>query len=513
MRLFGALIKRALTLGDKVKRIGMTPADYQRKTLRRLLRKAEHTAFGKYYNFTGILDAEEMVEAFQKQIPLFDYDKMHDAWWHRSLENVADISWPGKTKYFALSSGTSGAPSKYLPMTDEMVKAIRKSSLKLFFKITKFDIDSDFFTRPGLFVGSTTSVKEQEGYYVGDMSGISLRERPFWVQIISRPSKKIQSIPDWNMRTQVIARNARKWDISYITGIPSWVQLVLERVIAYHKVVNIHEIWPNLQVYVHGGIAFEPHRKAFDALMGKPMVYIDTYLASEGYIAFQARPNTRGMALILNNGIFHEFIPFNEQNFDADGQLKGNPKTFAVHEVEEGVEYALVMSTCGGTWRYVIGDTVRFTDAVRKEIIITGRTKHFLSVTGEHLSVDNMNQGIRHASETMDVDVKEFVVAAVKTPKGFIHRWYVGSDSVVNAAAFVELLDSHLCAINDDYATERKAVLGDPQLEIIPSQLFYEFLKSKGKIGGQAKFPRVMKTEQFTEWEHFVADKMVIIKL
>ena len=192
-----------------------------------MLRKAEHTAFGKYYNFTGILDAEEMVEAFQKQIPLFDYDKMHDAWWHRSLENVADISWPGKTKYFALSSGTSGAPSKYLPMTDEMVKAIRKSSLKLFFKITKFDIDSDFFTRPGLFVGSTTSVKEQEGYYVGDMSGISLRERPFWVQIISRPSKKIQSIPDWNMRTQVIARNARKWDISYITGIPSWVQLSL----------------------------------------------------------------------------------------------------------------------------------------------------------------------------------------------------------------------------------------------------------------------------------------------
>ena len=510
MRLFGGLIKRALTLGDKVKRNRITPYDYQHKTLRRLLRKAEHTAFGQYYNFTEILDSEDMLEAFRTNVPLFDYDKMHDEWWHRSLENEENISWPGKTKYFALSSGTSGAPSKYLPMTVEMVKAIRKSSMKLFFKITKFNIDANFFTKPGLFVGSTTSVKEKDGYYIGDMSGISLRERPFWVQIISRPSKEIQSIPDWNIRTQMIARNAKKWDISYITGIPSWVQLVIERVIAYHKVDNIHEIWPNLQVYVHGGIAFEPHRKAFDALMGKPMVYIDTYLASEGYIAFQARPDTRGMALVLNSGVFHEFVPFNEKNFDADGALIGNPKAYAVHEVEEGVEYALAMSTCGGSWRYLIGDTVRFTDVKRYEIIITGRTKHFLSVTGEHLSVDNMNQGIRHASETMDVDVKEFVVAAIKTSSGFAHRWYVGSDSDVNSATFVQLLDNHLCEINDDYATERKAVLGNPQLDIIPSSFFYDYLKSKGKIGGQAKFPRVMKAETFAEWENFVATKMSV---
>ncbi|MBL7814453.1 MAG: GH3 auxin-responsive promoter family protein [Saprospiraceae bacterium] len=508
MRLFGGLIKRALTLGDKVQGIGMTPYDYQRKTLRRLLRKAEFTAFGQHYNFSGILASPDIIEAFRNRVPLFDYDKMHDAWWHRSLENEADVSWRGKTKYFALSSGTSGAPSKYLPMTDDMVKTIRKSSLKLFFKITKFDIDSEFFTHPGLFVGSSASLREQNDYYIGDMSGISMRERPFWVQIISRPSTRIQAITDWNERTNAIARNAKKWDISYITGIPSWVQLVIERVMSYHEVDNIHEIWPNLQVYVHGGIAFEPHRKAFDALMGKPMVYIDTYLASEGYIAFQARPDTRGMALILNNGIFHEFIPFNEQNFDSDGVLKGSPKSLAIHEVQEGVEYALVISTCGGAWRYLIGDTVRFTDAQRKEIIITGRTKHFLSVTGEHLSVDNMNQGIRHASETLDIDVKEFVVAAIRTPTGFAHRWYVGSDSVVDTAKFTQLMDGHLCDINDDYATERKAVLRDPQVHIVPSSFFYEFLKSKGKIGGQAKFPRVMKSEPFAEWENFVASKL-----
>jgi GH3 auxin-responsive promoter len=510
MQFFGKLIKRALTLGDKVKRPHITPYDYQHKTLYCLLRKAEYTAFGQYYNFTNILDAEDMLDAFRNTIPLFDYDKMHDAWWHRSLDHAGNISWPRKTTYFALSSGTSGAPSKYLPMTIEMVKAIRKSSLKLFFKITKFDLDANFFTHPGLFVGSTTSVNEKDGFYMGDMSGISLRERPFWVQIISRPNKHIQSIPDWNLRTQAIAQNAKKWDISYITGIPSWVQLVLERVIEYHKVDNIHEIWPNLQAYIHGGIAFEPHRKSFDALMGKPMVYIDTYLASEGYIAFQARPNTRGMALILNNGIFHEFIPFNEKNFDADGAIIGKPRSYAVHEVEEGIDYALAISTCGGAWRYLIGDTVRFTDVKRAEIIITGRTKHFLSVTGEHLSVDNMNQGIRHTSETLGVDVKEFVVAAIKTPSGFAHRWYVGSDSVANSEDFGQLLDKHLCHINDDYATERKAVLGSPQLNIVPASFFYDYLNSKGKMGGQAKFPRVMKAEPFAEWEDFVVFKVEI---
>lgn len=509
MSIVGELIKRSLTLTEKIQaRKPFDPLSLQQETLHRLLSKAQFTAFGEHYKFSSILRSSDPIRAFQERVPLFDYDKIHDAWWHRSLKNESDVTWPGRTKYFALSSGTSGSPSKHIPMTDDMVRSIRKTSFRLFKKVPLFGVNADFFTHPGLFVSGTTSLKERGDYYVGDMSGISLKERPFWVHIISKPNNRIQAIADWNTRTRAIARFARNWDISYVTGIPSWVQLVIERVIEYHKVKHIHEVWPNLQAYVHGGISFEPHRQVFESLMGRKMAYIDTYLASEGYIANQTRPDTRAMEMILNNGIFHEFVPFNQTNFDADGQIKGNPKAYSIDEIEEGVDYALLISTCAGAWRYMIGDTVRFLDAERKEIIITGRTKHFLSVTGEHLSVDNMNQGIRYAAEKLDVDVKEFVVAAIETPTGFAHRWYIGSDSIVNTASFKQIMDDHLREINDDYDTERKAVLREPQVEIIPSKLFYEYLKLQGKVGGQAKFPRVMKTTAFKDWELFVDSKL-----
>jgi hypothetical protein len=410
-------------------------------------------------------------------------------------------------RYFALSSGTTGAPSKYIPMTDDMIQSIRKAGVKAIFASSKFDMGDDFFTKQALFISGTTTLKDRGGYYVGDMSGINLKERPLWVLSFSRPGNRIQSIPDWNRRLDVIARNAKKWDIGFISGIPSWVQLMIEKVIAYHKVDSIHEVWPNLRLFAHGGIAFEPHRKAFEALISKPMVYIDTYLASEGFIAFQNRLDTKAMALILNNGIFHEFIPFNEENFTADGTLKGHPQALTIDEVKENTEYAVVISTCAGAWRYLIGDTVRFTDVNRKEVIITGRTKHFLSVTGEHLSVDNMNQGIQYVSETLDLNIREFTVAAVETETGFAHRWYIAADGQADTVVVSRLLDEKLREVNDDYATERDNVLRPPQLEILPPRLFYEYLQSIGRFGGQAKFPRVMKKEQFEKWETFVASR------
>jgi GH3 auxin-responsive promoter len=336
------------------------------------------------------------------------------------------------------------------------------------------------------------------------MSGINVKRRPFWLIPFSHPNSRITAIADWNKRLDVIARNAPKWDIGYVTGIPSWVQLMIEKVVAYNKVDNIHEIWPNLRVFVHGGIAFEPHRKAFDQLMHQPMTYIETYLASEGFIAIQNRPDTHSMALILNNGIFFEFIPFNENHFSPEGNLIGKPKALTINEVQLGLDYALVISTCAGAWRYLIGDTVRFTDIERKEIIITGRTKHFLSVTGEHLSVDNMNQGIQYAQDILKTDVKEYTVAAIETENGFAHRWYIGCTPSVSAEKFKELLDKKLCDCNDDYTTERSSVLGEPEVIVLPHAVFYAYLKSKGKIGGQAKFPRVMKKEQFAEWEAFI---------
>jgi GH3 auxin-responsive promoter len=509
MKIVGGLIKRAFSLANRVQGLGQQPIDLQRRTLKRLLRKAQFTSFGKFYDFSGILDAPDIIKAYQDEVPFFDYDKLHDEWWHRSLSNKADVTWPGKVKYFALSSGTTGSPSKYIPMTPEMIRAIRKAGMKAYFASTRFGLDADFFTKTGLFIGGSTSLKERGEYFVGDMTGINIKETPFWTASFSRPGKKIQSIPDWGRRIDVIARNASRWDIGFISGIPSWVQLMIEKVVEYNKVDNIHEIWPNLQVLVHGGIAFEPHRKAFDALMKKPMIYIDTYLASEGFIAFQNRPESRSMALILNNGIFHEFVPFTNENFDSDGHIIGKPKSYTVDNVEKGVEYAVAISTCAGAWRYLIGDTVKFTDVELKEIIITGRTKHFLSVTGEHLSVDNMNQGIQHAQDSLKTDVKEFTAAAIETETGFAHKWYIGCEPSVDAATFAKLIDKRLREVNDDYATERDNVLRDPQVEIVPPQYFYDYLKMKGKVGGQAKFPRVMKKEQFAEFEAFMTSKMM----
>jgi hypothetical protein len=503
-KIVGRLIQRAFSLAGRIQGLGQSPSQLQQRTLRRLLRKAHNTAFGTHYQFDDILNSKDLIAAYQAHIPFFDYDKIHDEWWHRALENEADVTWKGKVKYFALSSGTTGAPSKYIPMTKDMLRAIRKAGMKAFYASTRFGLDPDFFTKQGLFIGGSTSLKERGDYFVGDMSGINVKRRPFWLIPFSHPNSRITAIADWNKRLDVIARSAPKWNIGYVTGIPSWVQLMIEKVVAYNKVDNIHEIWPNLRVFVHGGIAFEPHRKAFDQLMHQPMTYIDTYLASEGFIAIQNRPDTHSMALILNNGIFFEFIPFNESNFSPEGNLIGKPKALTINDVQLGIDYALVISTCAGAWRYLIGDMVRFTDIERKEIIITGRTKHFLSVTGEHLSVDNMNQGIQYAQDILKTDVKEYTVAAIETEKGFAHRWYIGCTPSVSAENFKALLDKKLCDCNDDYATERSSVLGEPQVIILPHAVFYAYLKSKGKIGGQAKFPRVMKKEQFAEWEAFI---------
>ncbi len=490
----------------KVDNLAKKPLKSQERALHRLLRKAKDTEFGKTYNFEEMAFSPTMLDDFRKTVPLFDYDALYEAWWHRLLDGESDITWAGKVNYFALSSGTTGAPSKYIPITKDMLRAIRRASFKTFFALTRHGVEDDLFTKQFLAVSSSSSLKQSSnGYYLGDLSGINIRKAPTWLNYMKKPEPEIVKIQDWDQRIDEIARNARKWDIATVAGIPSWVQLMIERVMEYHKVDNIHEIWPNLRVFMHGGIAFEPHRRAFNALMGKPIKYVDTYLASEGYIAFQARQETSAMALLLDNGIFFEFIPFTEENF-PDGNYNPHAQSYAIHEVKTGVDYALVMSTCGGAWRYLIGDTVRFTDVARSEIIITGRTKHFLSVSGEHLSVDNMNQGVSALQHQLNLNIREFTVAAVQSGDNYAHRWYIGCDEPqnVNIAQATQILEEKLCEINDDYATERSAMLQPIQLNMISNKLFYQYLESIGKIGGQAKMPRVMKKEQFAAFEAFV---------
>jgi hypothetical protein len=454
---------------------------------------------------------QEFYEVFKKNVPVFNYDKMHDAWWHKLVEGEKDVSWPGKIKYFALSSGTSGAASKRIPVTMDMVNAIRKTGVRQILSLSRYKgLPSTVFEGGTLMVGGSTDLNDHGDYAEGDLSGITTGKIPFWFQRFYKPGKDISKKKDWDEKLEQMTLKAKDWNITIIAGVPAWIQILMEKIIAHYKVDNIHDIWPNFEIYVHGGVAFEPYKKGFEKLLGKPINYINTYLASEGFIAFQVEQGVHDMRLLLNNGIFHEFVPFNEKNFDEDGNMRDNPETLMVHEVEEGKEYALLISTLSGTWRYLIGDTVKFTSKANSSIVITGRTKHFLSLCGEHLSVDNMNKAIEDVSNDMGFDVKEFTVAGVRHESLFAHHWYVGIDASVDENQLQEKLDERLKVLNDDYATERTAALKDMTVKVLPTKVFIEYMEEQGKVGGQNKFPRVLKGDKLDSWLNYLRERKLI---
>jgi hypothetical protein len=328
---------------------------------------------------------------------------------------------------------------------------------------------------------------------------------PFWFQPFYKPGKKIAKQKDWNKKLEEIVDKAPEWDMSMVVGVPAWIQMCVEMVIERYKLNNIHDMWPNLAFFGHGGVSFEPYKKGFEKLLGKPITYIETYLASEGFIAYQDRQYAAGMKLVTNEHIFLEFVPFDENNFDTNGNMVDNPEALMIHEVEEGKDYALLISTAAGTWRYLIGDTVKFVDKERCEIIITGRTKHFLSLVGEHLSVDNMNKAIQLVSEEMNISIPEFTVAGVPYGNFFAHHWYVACDQAVDEKLLIKKIDHQLILLNDDYAVERKSALKDVRITILSEKTFMSFLESKGKVGGQHKFPRVLKGDLLKDWKNFIS--------
>lgn len=506
MAYVGTVLQELLKINKRIrKRIVKYDERLQDKTLRKLLSRAKNTRFGKKYGFKDILLCDNVREEFRKRVPVYDYDKLYNEFWVHTLKGRRNITWPGKMKFFALTSGTSGSASKRVPVSLRQIKAVRKASVRQMLTIPDFKFSPDFYEKSVLMVGGTTDLKRIPTGYEGDLSGILQRNIPKWFDRFYKPGKKIASIRDWNEKLDAMAKEAHKWDIGIICGVPAWIQMLFERILAHHQVKNIHEIWPNLNVYIHGGVAFTPYRESFKKYLGKEIQYLDTYLASEGFLALQTAENKQGMQLILDNWIYYEFVPFTEENFDVDGNLKKDAKILILEETETDKDYAILISTCSGAWRYLIGDTIRFKDKSTFEIIISGRTKHFLSLCGEHLSVDNMNMGIRMASEELDVRVNEFTVAGEPYEGSFRHHWYIGVDREINSELFKKKLDEALCVLNDDYATERKHALKDLVLEQVPIEKFYAYLESKGKIGGQNKFPRVIKNSQYEDWKQFLS--------
>jgi hypothetical protein len=506
MAILGTILKRTIKLRKNLPRIRRKNAyALQARTLRRLLSKAEFTAFGEHYQFSALLGEKDLVHAFQKNVDTNDYNSMFRKWWYRSLNGESYVCWPEEVKYFALSSGTSESSSKHIPVTKEMIKTIRRTSAKQLFSLAQYDVDENFFGKGMLMIGGSTHLNFNGTYFEGDLSGITTGNLPFWFQHFYKPGTRISKERDWNSKLDEMTRNARSWDIGVVAGVPAWVQILFERIIKFYNVNTIHDIWPNLAIYVHGGVSFLPYKHGFEKLLGKPISYLETYLASEGFIAFQARPNAPGMKLALDTGIFFEFVPFNSDNFDSEGEMVPHPHALTLNDVVEGQEYALLLSTCSGAWRYLIGDTIRFTDVEHCEIAITGRTKQFLSLCGEHLSQDNMNRAIRMTAEELNIDIKEFAVAGINYETLFAHKWYIGTDNPVDPVLLKTKLDEHLKAINDDYRVERIAALKEIFVEVYPPRIFYEWMKLKGKEGGQNKFPRVLKNKRLEDWNLFLA--------
>ena len=494
-----ASIAKALRLPAK------SPKRQQIKVLKKLLKKARFTEFGQAFHFDEMLLNKDVVRKFQAEVPMYDYSKINKDWWHKTLEGKPDVCWPGKIKYFALSSGTSEAASKYLPITNDLMKGNRTIMIKQLLTLrTYHDIPVKSIGKGWLFIGGSSDLQKGPGYYAGDLSGITARKVPFWFSPFYKPGKKIARTRDWNKKIEAIVQEAPNWDIGFVVGVPAWIQMCIEKVITRYNLKTIHDIWPNLAFFVHGGVSFEPYKKGFEKLTEKPLTYIETYLASEGFIAYQDRQHAKGMKLALNEHIFFEFVAFNDKNFDQNGNLLDNAEALTIDQVEEGKDYAILLSTTAGAWRYMIGDTIRFVDLQKSEIIITGRTKHFLSLVGEHLSVDNMNKAVQLASEELNVCIPEFTVAGVPHGLFFAHQWWLACDDQADIETLRQTIDTKLKELNDDYAVERKSALKDMRVEILPESTFMEFMRLKGKLGGQHKFPRVMKGKMYEDWVRFL---------
>ena len=483
-----------------------SPKRSQLRVLKKLLRRARYTAFGQQYHFDKILESRHPGETFQEQVPDYNYNKIYKEWWYQTLEGKEDICWPGKIKFFALSSGTSESASKFIPITNDLLRGNKMIMLKQLIGLFNYnDVSLTALSKGWLTLGGSTDLQKGPGYYAGDLSGITAKKTPFWFQPFYKPGRKIAKEKDWNKKLNDIVDKAPNWDIGFVVGVPAWIQMCIEMVIERYKLNNIHEIWPNLTFFVHGGVSFEPYKHGFEKLLGKPITYVETYLASEGFLACQDKQNARGMRLSYNEHIFFEFVPFDDINFDAEGEMIEQPEALMIHEVEEGKDYALLISTTAGAWRYLIGDTVRFVNKENAEIIITGRTKHFLSLVGEHLSVDNMNKAIQLVSEDLNISIPEYCVTGEPFGSFFAHHWYIACDQNIDEVLLAQMIDEKLMTLNDDYAVERKSALKNVQVTVLKENTFMRFLESKGKIGGQHKFPRVLRGDLLNDWKAFIS--------
>lgn len=471
------------------------PIDVQNKQFSELIDTAKNTEFGKKYDFREIRTYQQ----FAERVPVNDYDGLKP-YIERILKGEQNILWPTDVRWFAKSSGTTSDRSKYIPITKEALDECHfRSGKDIYAVYSDQNPDTKIYAGKTLALGGSHQVNDlSDKSFSGDLSAVLLRNLPFWTYIYKLPNLDIALMEEWEEKIERIAQSTIKNAVSNIVGVPSWFLVLLRRVLEITGKSDISEVWPSLELFIHGGVSFDPYRATYKKLISNPnMKYMETYNASEGFFAMQDEADKRDMLLMLDYGIFYEFVPMEE----LDNSF---PKAIPLSEVEVGKNYALVITSNSGLWRYMIGDTVMFTSTTPYKIKITGRTKHFINAFGEEVIIDNAENALKKACEQTGAEIREYTAAPryFGDKKNAAHQWlFEFIKAPDDLEKFVRVLDETLREINSDYDAKRykNMTLGPPEVVVMKDGAFYEWLKSRQKLGGQHKIPRLANHREYVD--------------
>lgn len=472
------------------------PHDVQLELFKKLIAAAADTEWGRAYDYASISSPEQ----FQSRVPVTDYNKLKP-YIERLRNGEQNLLWNTDVKWFAKSSGTTSDKSKFIPVSNEALEECHfkggKDMLSIYFHNHP---ESTIFDGRGLAMGGSSSITEvnNESYYTGDLSAILMHNLPLWVQLKKTPSRSIALMDEWESKIEKMAHVTMEHDVTSISGVPSWTLVLIRRILELSGKDNLAEVWPNLEVFFHGGVNFDPYRKQFNELIRSDlMTYMETYNASEGFFGIQDRTGYKDMLLMLDYGIYYEFIPFDQVEEE-------NPKTLLLDQVETGKNYAMVISTNGGLWRYMIGDTIKFTSTDPYRIVITGRTRNFINAFGEEVIIENAEKALTIACEKCNAIVMDYTAAPIyfNDDKNAAHEWLIEfKRAPENLDIFTDTFDNALKSLNSDYEAKRykNMVLGQPVIRSLPQNTFYNWLKKKDKLGGQNKVPRLSNDRKYVD--------------
>jgi len=470
------------------------PNEVQEEWLQDLIATAQATEWGKKYDYESI----STPEMFKERVPIQTYDTLKP-YIERMLKGEQNILWPSPIKWFAKSSGTTADRSKFIPVSQEALEDCHYTGGKDLISIYCHNRpDNNVFEGKGLVLGGSHQINELGKTSSGDLSAIIVQNLPFWAEYHRFPDIELTLNPNFEEKIEKIAHLAIKENITSLSGVPTWNVVLAKRILEISGKSNLLEIWPNLEFYFHGGVSFKPYREQFKQLIPSDnMYYMENYNASEGYFAIQDLPDSDEMLLMLDYGIYFEFLPM-ENLFDE------HPKTLGLSEVELGKNYAIIISTNAGLWRYMIGDTVRFTSLNPFRIQVSGRTKQYINTFGEELIVDNAEDAISAACKETGAIVKDYTAGPVyfQANEAGAHEWIVEFEKYPdNIPYFFDLMDNQLRQINSDYDAKRynNLALKKPVVHIAKEGLFYNWMKERGKLGGQNKVPRLSNDREFLD--------------